>query len=121
MTSKKNFVVKCPVKINHDTETAITIHLDESNVVASSSADESDDSSDHVPLAEIRLLPVEDAETEHRSIAAGAATIAAIHSPSRCTIDNTVNGIPYRAKLWETRIFKRHLLPNISSRLFQGH
>jgi hypothetical protein len=99
MTSKENIVVGCPVKIDDDTENAITIHLDESNVVATnSSSGESDDSSssssnaaDHheVPLAEIRLLlPAgEDAaETGTRSIAAEAATI------SSCAMDSTEIG-----------------------------
>lgn len=103
MTSKENIVVGCPVKIDDDTENAITIHLDESNVVTNSSSDESDDSSssssaDHraVPLAEIRLLlPAEDAaetETGNGSIAAEAATISAVHSLSRCAMDSTEIG-----------------------------
>lgn len=90
MTSKENIVVGCLVKIDDDT---ITIHLDESNIVANSSADVSDDSTDHVPLAEIRLLPADDdTETGHRSISAGAATMYAIHSPSRCAADTTEMG-----------------------------
>jgi hypothetical protein len=93
MTSKANIVVGCPIKMDDDAEKVITIHLDDSNVVASSSAYENDDSSDHVPLAEIRLLPAEDAETWLRSTAAGEANISAIHSPSRLAIENTEMGI----------------------------
>ena len=99
MTSRKNNVVERSSKMNDDTENAITIHLDESNVVANSSCPDAESdhhvSSDHVPpLADIRLLPAEDTETRHMSIAARVATISAIHSPSRCAVDNAEMGFP---------------------------